>query len=82
VLHADEDLLEREGDAEVEVSETVVVQRQHRARLESPNTRVTNQNHERGCTNHKEWGDKESLKGCARLKSCESLYTCPRAPLL
>jgi hypothetical protein len=25
-------------------------------------------------------GDKESLKACTRLKSCESLYTCPRAP--
>jgi hypothetical protein len=30
--------------------------------------------------NHKEGGDKESLKACPRLKSCESLYTCPRAP--
>jgi hypothetical protein len=28
----------------------------------------------------KELGDKESPKACTRLKSCESLYTCPRAP--
>jgi hypothetical protein len=29
----------------------------------------------------KSWrGDKESLKACTRLKSCESLYTCPHAP--
>jgi hypothetical protein len=27
-----------------------------------------------------ERGDKESPKVCTRLKSCESLYTCPRAP--
>jgi hypothetical protein len=25
-------------------------------------------------------GDKKSPKNCSRLKSCESLYTCPRAP--
>jgi hypothetical protein len=25
-------------------------------------------------------GDKESPKDCSSLKSCESLYTCPRAP--
>jgi hypothetical protein len=25
-------------------------------------------------------GDKESLKDCSNLKSCESFYTCPRAP--
>jgi hypothetical protein len=25
-------------------------------------------------------GDKESPKDCSRLKSCESLYTCPHAP--
>jgi hypothetical protein len=25
-------------------------------------------------------GDKESPKACTRLKSCESLYTCPGAP--
>jgi hypothetical protein len=30
-------------------------------------------------TSH-EGGDKESLKACPRLKSCESLYTCPCAP--
>jgi hypothetical protein len=29
---------------------------------------------------HERRGDKESLKACTRLKSCESLYTCPRAP--
>jgi hypothetical protein len=29
---------------------------------------------------HEEIGDKESPKACTRLKSCESLYTCPRAP--
>jgi hypothetical protein len=29
---------------------------------------------------HESHGDKESLKVCARLKSCEPLYTCPRAP--
>jgi hypothetical protein len=29
---------------------------------------------------HEERGDKESPKACARLKSCESLYTCPRVP--
>jgi hypothetical protein len=27
-----------------------------------------------------ERGDKESPKDCSRLKSCESFYTCPRAP--
>jgi hypothetical protein len=48
--------------------------------LVSLNTRVTNQNHEQECTSHEEWGDKESPKACARLKSCESLYMCPRAP--
>jgi hypothetical protein len=25
-------------------------------------------------------GDKESPKDCSSLKSCESFYTCPRAP--
>jgi hypothetical protein len=29
---------------------------------------------------HERRGDKESPKACTRLKSCESLYTCPRAP--
>jgi hypothetical protein len=29
-------------------------------------------------TSHERQGDKESLKACTRLKSCESLYTCPR----
>jgi hypothetical protein len=51
-------------------------------RLESPNTRVTNKNHEQECTRHEEWGDKESPKACARLKCCESLYTCPHAPFI
>jgi hypothetical protein len=27
-----------------------------------------------------ERGDKESPKDCSCIKSCESLYTCPRAP--
>jgi hypothetical protein len=27
-------------------------------------------------------GDKESPKDCSCLKSCESLYTCPRAPFI
>jgi hypothetical protein len=27
-------------------------------------------------------GDKESPKDCSSLKSCESPYMCPRAPLL
>jgi hypothetical protein len=27
-----------------------------------------------------ELGDKESPKACTHLKSCESFYTCPRAP--
>jgi hypothetical protein len=31
---------------------------------------------------HEERGDKESLKACTHLKSCESLYTCPRAPFI
>jgi hypothetical protein len=48
-------------------------------RMESQNTRVMNQSHEQERTNHEEWGDKESSKACARLKSCESLYTWPRA---
>jgi hypothetical protein len=36
------------------------------------------------CTNVQVWNtihervDKESPKDCSRLKSCESLYTCPR----
>jgi hypothetical protein len=29
---------------------------------------------------HESQGDKESPKDCSRLKSCEPLYTCPRAP--
>jgi hypothetical protein len=31
-------------------------------------------------TSHERQGDKESLKACTRLKSCGSLYMCPRAP--
>jgi hypothetical protein len=27
-------------------------------------------------------GDKESPKDCSSLKSCESFYTCPRAPFI
>jgi hypothetical protein len=38
------------------------------------------ENLERRHTIHKRRGDKESPKVCTRLKSCESLYTCPRAP--
>jgi hypothetical protein len=29
---------------------------------------------------HESQGDKESPKVCTRLKSCEPLYTCARAP--
>jgi hypothetical protein len=32
-------------------------------------------NHERECTSYERRGDKESLKACTRLKSCESFYT-------
>jgi hypothetical protein len=39
---------------------------------EHTNIQVWNTIHERG--------DKESPKDCSRLKNCESLYTCPRAP--
>jgi hypothetical protein len=39
---------------------------------ECTNVQVRNTIHKRG--------DKESPKYCSRLKSCESLYTCPRAP--
>jgi hypothetical protein len=49
--------------------------------LESPNTRVAKQDHKQEHTSRERWGDKESSKACACLKSCESLYTCPRAPL-
>jgi hypothetical protein len=38
------------------------------------------ESHERKCAFHKRRGNKESLKACTRLKSCESLYTCSRAP--
>jgi hypothetical protein len=36
--------------------------------------------HKQVYESHKERGDKESQKACTRLKSCESLYTCPHAP--
>jgi hypothetical protein len=39
-----------------------------------------NKSHEREYANHGKRGDKKSLKACVRHKSCESLYTCPRAP--
>jgi hypothetical protein len=45
---------------------------QENKNTESGNVQVLNTIHERG--------DKESLKDCSRLKSCESLYTCPHAP--
>jgi hypothetical protein len=38
--------------------------------------------HEQQHADHKEGGDKESPKACPRLKSCESLYTCPRASFI
>jgi hypothetical protein len=44
-------------------------------RMGSPNIRVRNK-----CTKVMKRGDRESPKACTRLKSCESLYTCPRAP--
>jgi hypothetical protein len=47
-------------------------------RMESPNTRFRNDHTK---VAEKE-GDKESPKACTRLKSCESLYTCPRAPFI
>jgi hypothetical protein len=37
---------------------------------------------ERENTSHERRGDKESPKACTRLKSCESLYTCPRTPFI
>jgi hypothetical protein len=36
--------------------------------------------HKQVYESHEERGDKESPKTCTHLKSCESLYTCPRAP--
>jgi hypothetical protein len=41
-----------------------------------PEHETMGQTHE----SHEEIGDKECLKACTRLKICESLYTCPRAP--
>jgi hypothetical protein len=34
------------------------------------------------CAIHERQGDKESPKVCTHLKSCEPLYTCPRAPFI
>jgi hypothetical protein len=51
-------------------------------RMESPNTRVTNKSRGQERTCHEKRGDKESPKACAHLKSCESLYTCPRTPFI
>jgi hypothetical protein len=46
--------------------------------------RISNEVPKRKSQQHKsqelQKGDKESLKACARLKSCESFYTCPHAP--
>jgi hypothetical protein len=42
--------------------------------------RVMNKIHEWERTSYERRGDKESPKACACLKSCEPLYTCPRAP--
>jgi hypothetical protein len=47
-------------------------------RRESPNTRVQNTIHTSHVSCERE--TKESPKVCSRLKSCEPLYTCPRAP--
>jgi hypothetical protein len=38
------------------------------------------ESYETTCAIHERHGDKESPKVCTRFKSCESLYTCPRAP--
>jgi hypothetical protein len=43
--------------------------------MESPNTRITNES-----AQVTKDGEKESPKACTHLKSCESFYTCPRAP--
>jgi hypothetical protein len=43
---------------------------------------LEHKNLEQKHTSHEEGGDKESPKACLCLKSCESLYTCPYAPLL
>jgi hypothetical protein len=41
-----------------------------------PEHKITEQTHE----SHEEIGDKESPNACTHLKSCQSLYACPRAP--
>jgi hypothetical protein len=40
------------------------------------------ENHKWKHTIHERRGDKESPKVCTRLKSCEPLYMCPRAPFI
>jgi hypothetical protein len=37
-------------------------------------------NHEQKHTSHERRGHTKFPKACTRLKSCESLYTCPHAP--
>jgi hypothetical protein len=46
--------------------------------MRSPNTREIIVNAFKYSNDAK--GDKESPKDCSHLKSCESFYTCPRAP--
>jgi hypothetical protein len=46
--------------------------------MRSPNTKERNANTFKYTDDAR--GDKESPKDCSSLKSCESLYTCPRAP--
>jgi hypothetical protein len=38
------------------------------------------ESYEPRCVVHERQGDKKSLKVQTSLKSCESLYTCPRTP--
>jgi hypothetical protein len=47
-------------------------------RMRSPNTREITMNTFKYSDDAR--GDKESPKDCSHLKSCESFYTCPRAP--
>jgi hypothetical protein len=46
--------------------------------MRSPNTREKTVNTFKYSDDAR--GDKESPKDCSSLKSCESFYTCPRAP--
>jgi hypothetical protein len=46
--------------------------------MESPNTRESTVDTFK--YNNDARGDKELPKDCSSLNSCESLYTCPRAP--